>query len=378
MDVTKVNEILGALTERQKTDPVMGKYGSGEGDNPVRLGSFKVSSSVLRALKKEFKNDFQTPDAVLFKQQRKLIDDLERKEIAKLFMFGDSDEDWTKVQDFLAHQPKKAMQRFLMNAQKVSPKLARNMRAMPDNVPFWFYMVMVRVGGAELANEIFGKHFMSDPYYAWKGKIEKKSKGESVDVGEVNELLELVTEGLMDEAVKGRMVNRIQNNKLYVTWCTPGISGFQRWGEKEWHLMSGAKARNARGMFTVVSEYAPKSNEKFKTSHWEDAQIINGKEVADMLAENPWADAMFVSNPIGIKLEDVELDEAKKGSSKLQKLKSKYMDAKTGRFKGGKGERFDNCVAYMKAKGDVADPEALCGKIARGKGMAPGGSKFGK
>jgi hypothetical protein len=48
--------------------------------------------------------------------------------------------------------------------------------------------------------------------------------------------------------------------------------------------------------------------------------------------------------------------------------KSKYVDPKTGRFKGGKGERFDNCVKYMKCKGGVDDPDAVCGKIARAKG----------
>lgn len=67
-----------------------------------------------------------------------------------------------------------------------------------------------------------------------------------------------------------------------------------------------------------------------------------------------------------------------KKSSKLQKLKAKYINPKTGRFKGKTGERFKSCVAYMKAKGDVQDPEALCGKIARMKGMARGGKNYGK
>lgn len=65
-------------------------------------------------------------------------------------------------------------------------------------------------------------------------------------------------------------------------------------------------------------------------------------------------------------------------ASTLQRLKDKYIDPKTGRFKGKTGERFKSCVAYMKAKGDVEDPEALCGKIARTKGMAPGGKSYSK
>ncbi len=49
---------------------------------------------------------------------------------------------------------------------------------------------------------------------------------------------------------------------------------------------------------------------------------------------------------------------------------AKYTDGKTGRFKGGKGERFDNCVKAMKdCKKDVTNPEGLCGDIARKKGV---------
>jgi len=57
--------------------------------------------------------------------------------------------------------------------------------------------------------------------------------------------------------------------------------------------------------------------------------------------------------------------------------KGKYMDADTGRFKGGKGDRFKNCVSYMTCKGGVDDPEAMCAKIARAKGAAPGGKSEG-
>lgn len=47
---------------------------------------------------------------------------------------------------------------------------------------------------------------------------------------------------------------------------------------------------------------------------------------------------------------------------------AKYLDEKTGRFKGGKGERFDNCVQAMKdCRKDVDSPEALCASIARKK-----------
>jgi len=52
----------------------------------------------------------------------------------------------------------------------------------------------------------------------------------------------------------------------------------------------------------------------------------------------------------------------------MNKLEKKYINKETGRFKGGKGERFDNCVKYMKEKGS-SNPEGLCASIGRKKGV---------
>ena len=52
---------------------------------------------------------------------------------------------------------------------------------------------------------------------------------------------------------------------------------------------------------------------------------------------------------------------------------NRYKNKKTGRFKGKKGERFDNCVkAFKKCCKGVQSPEGICAKIARAKGLAPG------
>jgi len=48
-----------------------------------------------------------------------------------------------------------------------------------------------------------------------------------------------------------------------------------------------------------------------------------------------------------------------------------------GTFKGGKGERFDNCVKYFKeCRKDVESPEGMCASIGRehGKIKAAGGT----
>jgi len=73
-------------------------------------------------------------------------------------------------------------------------------------------------------------------------------------------------------------------------------------------------------------------------------------------------------------LESIKVNAILREAAEDSKCGAQYMDAGTGRFKGGKGERFDNCVSYMKCKGGVDDPEALCAKIARAKGAAPGGA----
>lgn len=62
-----------------------------------------------------------------------------------------------------------------------------------------------------------------------------------------------------------------------------------------------------------------------------------------------------------------QLHEANNG-----KCKDQYVDSDSGRFKGGKGERFDNCVKYMECMGDVEEPDSVCAKIARAKGLAAG------
>lgn len=65
--------------------------------------------------------------------------------------------------------------------------------------------------------------------------------------------------------------------------------------------------------------------------------------------------------------EVVETLSEKKEKSKGEKLKDKFMNPKTGRFKGSKGQRFKNCEAYFKAKGGIENPAGLCAKIYRQK-----------
>ena len=44
-------------------------------------------------------------------------------------------------------------------------------------------------------------------------------------------------------------MNYIQPSKIYVVESIPGVSGFQRWNEREYYLLSGATLRTKRGSF---------------------------------------------------------------------------------------------------------------------------------
>lgn len=76
---------------------------------------------------------------------------------------------------------------------------------------------------------------------------------------------------------------------------------------------------------------------------------------------------MIIFNPIEARaLLETErtLEKAKKG-----KLESQYVSS-SGSFKGGKGERFKNCVSYQMAKKGIAKENAtkLCAYIGRKAG----------
>jgi hypothetical protein len=70
----------------------------------------------------------------------------------------------------------------------------------------------------------------------------------------------------------------------------------------------------------------------------------------------------------------VERMEARQSLAEASEAECKEKFMEGDHFKGGKGERFDNCVKYMKCKGGVDDPEGMCGKIAREKAKATGES----
>lgn len=84
---------------------------------------------------------------------------------------------------------------------------------------------------------------------------------------------------------------RIYQDRFYVLAVTPGISGFQRWHERELHIVTGRKARNNR--LSVVGEWSPKPGEEY---------IIHDGHTRDYCPRGD-ADAVrafLASNPFGI------------------------------------------------------------------------------
>ncbi len=93
-------------------------------------------------------------------------------------------------------------------------------------------------------------------------------------------------------------MTRIYADKTYLGWSTPGISGFQRWGEKEWFLAIGAGARNRRP--EVDREYVPTEEEKFRLGdgHLPESQpVVTGPEAVEWLREHPYCLAYFIEEP---------------------------------------------------------------------------------
>lgn len=55
---------------------------------------------------------------------------------------------------------------------------------------------------------------------------------------------------------------RVYKKKYYILQRTPGISGFQKWGEKEFVVCTGLKAMNNKS--SIIKEFSPNGKGKFR------------------------------------------------------------------------------------------------------------------
>jgi len=82
---------------------------------------------------------------------------------------------------------------------------------------------------------------------------------------------------------------RIYKNRFYVMMTIPGISGFQQWNEREFHIVTGYKAANNKHL--IVAEWTPTEDESFRIEdgHLPECQPVGSRvDVANFLRNNPF------------------------------------------------------------------------------------------
>jgi len=164
MSSLRKREYLG---ERQKTRAGLDM---GDLDKPTRPGAFKISSKTLKAFKKA--GLMVNPEDYLFKSQRDIISKIPREKLATVW----GADNMADAQDVIARSPKQAFRTWLKNVGKVEPRLAKGIRKFPELAPLWFYVVLTRVSGRAMADEILKQFFMTDASQSWRGKIKKEDR----------------------------------------------------------------------------------------------------------------------------------------------------------------------------------------------------------
>lgn len=160
-----IRRTIYRLTEAQK-GPAAGDFSK---ESNVRLGSFKVGTDLLSLAKKELGGHYED---ILFKNQRDHINAIPQEDLPKIW----GKDNVPDAQDVLARNPKQAFQQWMRDVGKVDPKLAAHMRKTKENVPFYFYMYMIRLSGRDMADIIFKKYFANSQEY-------KPKKQESISEG---------------------------------------------------------------------------------------------------------------------------------------------------------------------------------------------------
>ena len=95
---------------------------------------------------------------------------------------------------------------------------------------------------------------------------------------------------------------RIYKDRFYVQMGVPGISGFQRWNEREFRIVSGV---NRRGKLGFVAEWTPTSDEEYRLENGrvpEFQPVVDKEGVVQFLRENPFQSAV----PVGRALERLQ------------------------------------------------------------------------
>jgi hypothetical protein len=98
-----------------------------------------------------------------------------------------------------------------------------------------------------------------------------------------------------DETEDGRNTMRIYKAEYYVMASVPGISGFQRWDEREFRIVTGMKAANNR--VDIVGLWLPQSDERYRIENGrttENQLVADAENVILFLRDNPYQCAIAI------------------------------------------------------------------------------------
>jgi len=167
-DVAKSIGLSSMVREAQETSPALAF--SGEEENTVKPGAFKISSKALALYKANLGPDWK-PDDALFRAQSNLVNNLSREELIDLFGVDRMD----LAQDFIASKPRAAFNKWMLRLAKVSPKLGKVIRSQPDNAALIFYLTVVKVSGRDMADIVLKRYFATETDHpgAAKSKTEE-------------------------------------------------------------------------------------------------------------------------------------------------------------------------------------------------------------
>jgi len=249
------------LSERQKTTTAaIGQEFYPGTTKPVmtRQGAFKLSDKELQMFSKEG----ITPDKMLFSGQQKVFMDIPRDKLPEVIGAVDIPD----AQDELNRNPKGAIQKFMLNIGKVSPKAGKMLRAVPENAALYFYLYAMRVSGRDMANILLKRYLTT--HQAFKPvKREDVEEPEETSLEEMSSIVKTIYQqfgGGRAMAMIGGQVHDVDANTLGIKWPNKKRS---KGNYVEIRYNAGKDLYDME--FFNVSVQAKKSVKKYKDVGWE-------------------------------------------------------------------------------------------------------------
>lgn len=245
------------LTERQKVGP----YHWPEENPKYRQGSFKVGNEWLKWIRND--PDFKEgPHMVLFQEVRDMVNKIPREKLPEIWGLDNIPD----AQDHIAWHPKKAFQEFLRNVHNMDRRLGGYLRRVADNVPLVWYMVMHRIVGKQMADEVFNRYFTEtnyrEPPEAKKLRDKRRRKASSMKPGSQPGLFP-EEHGIFGEAASADQLKQAMEmiikmlDQAIRKAVGSGVKGFT--GEKGGAVMGRWVQKSPKGEHTMIVRIPPRT-----------------------------------------------------------------------------------------------------------------------